>query len=644
MGVDLGNDIKDVSKKVTSYKEYKEFSESIKNLKETGGDSFEKPKQLVVKVLNAIDPNKRKQNNTCTPFLEELLKLLKTIKGSGSDTDKFIKKLFVNTLKDSKKGIVELLVKLAKEFLNCGSNQSYQINSNFYIPVDQIDLFGVLQSSPTDKIGKFFYEEKPVSYAKYVSTFGLSAFTFNRELYNLTQNLNQPFSVSNGNNYVGTSMQNLFDITYVESYVDIAGTTINGNFFKVNLKPRQKFPTIDEFLTDYYSSINVIEFKTFFTYLVDYATGAISFGQQQGKSKLKVTQKVMEFNRRISCLCSDTKKEISVGGTSKLSEIDNTNDSFFELDDVDVRIIEQNISDIKLGIIEFEDCDNVKVTLNVESSIQALEELNFNEDTTDINELNNALNIIYPATDQTFQASLDQNFFKQFINAMVASILSPKTILPFMVMLYATNQPLPKYKFDIEAFAKNFRSYYIKFVSSLVAKITEKVFKILKEEILKLVKFIHNDITAEQRKKRDDMILSIVSLLVAPFNFISDFKQCKSCVDELLKMLKIVILVAKKRRASSDVPLPLLLASDLLDGFSSTRAFINVVDELKSMGVPVGPMPDGSPNEYLANIFAAIKGQEKENNQNGKITIGVRPTSVTPTGLTLPITSYGKST
>ena len=77
MGVDLGNDIKDVSKKVTSYKEYKEFSESIKNLKETGGDSFEKSKQLVVKVLNAIDPNKRKQNNTCTPFLEELLKLLK---------------------------------------------------------------------------------------------------------------------------------------------------------------------------------------------------------------------------------------------------------------------------------------------------------------------------------------------------------------------------------------------------------------------------------------------------------------------------------------------------------------------------------------------------------------------------------------
>ena len=230
-------------------------------------------------------------------------------------------------------------------------------------------------------------------------------------------------------------MQNLFDITYVESYVDITGTTINGNFFKVELKPRQKFPTIDEFLTDYYSSINVIEFKTFFTYLVDYATGAISFGQQQGKSKLKVTQKVMEFNRRISCLCSDTKKEISVGGTSKLSEIDNTNDSFFELDDVDVRIIEQNISDIKLGIIEFEDCDNVKVTLNVESSIQALEELNFNEDTTDINELNNALNIIYPATDQTFQASLDQNFFKQFVNAMVASILSPKTILQFMVML-----------------------------------------------------------------------------------------------------------------------------------------------------------------------------------------------------------------
>jgi hypothetical protein len=43
----------------------------------------------------------------------------------------------------------------------------------------------------------------------------------NKELYNRTQNINQPFSVpASGQSYLGTSGQELFDISYVESYVD----------------------------------------------------------------------------------------------------------------------------------------------------------------------------------------------------------------------------------------------------------------------------------------------------------------------------------------------------------------------------------------------------------------------------------------
>mgnify|MGYP000548277775 CR=1 FL=1 len=100
---------------------------------------------------------------------------------------------------------------------------------------------------------------------------------------------------------------------------------------KVDLKPRQNIALVDEFLNDYYSSINTVEFKTFFTYLLDFCTGVVSFGQGQGKKKLEVIQKTLAFNRRISCLCSDTTKEISVGGSAKVSEIDDLTNSFFEL-------------------------------------------------------------------------------------------------------------------------------------------------------------------------------------------------------------------------------------------------------------------------------------------------------------------------
>jgi hypothetical protein len=257
----------------------------------------------------------------------------------------------------------------------------------------------------------------------------------NRELYTRTQNLNQPYSAVSGNNYDGTSLQNLFDITYVESYTDpITLQPIQGSFFKVDLKPRQNLPVVDEFLNDYYSTVDIIDYKAFFTNLSDYVTGAISFGKGDGNLKLVSLQKSLLVMQRILGLCYDSNKEIDVSGVSKLSENDNIDNSFFEFTDLDLRIIEQKTSDIKRGVIEFQDCDMVKEPLNVEALLTALDGLNFNEDTSDINEINDALGIIYPAVDDTFKLSIDSGFFEQFVKAIINTILSPKTVLPIMVV------------------------------------------------------------------------------------------------------------------------------------------------------------------------------------------------------------------
>ena len=185
----------------------------------------------------------------------------------------------------------------------------------------------------------------------------------------------------------------------------------------------------------------------------NFVTGAISFGQNDGKRKLGAIQKAMAFNKRISCLCSDRNQEISVAGTSKLSEIDNVDDSFFDLTEVELRIIEQNISNVKLGVVEFEDCDNVKVPLDTNALVDALDNLQFNENTDDLNEFQNALDVINPAVENTFTGSINSSYLKQFLNALVASVLSPKIILPFMTMLYATKQQVPPNVKNIEDFA-----------------------------------------------------------------------------------------------------------------------------------------------------------------------------------------------
>jgi len=645
MSVDINQDLRDISSKIGVYQTYKEFRTGYDDLKKRAGNSFEEDKKYVAKLLGQFDRNKKEKNdNTCQPFLETLLKQLKQLKGSGLGTETFVKRIFLDTLKDLKGDLVELLLDLFKKELNCGINQAYQFNSTFHIPVSMVDLFGMLENAPDSKFGKLFYEQKNINYQQHQSNPVAIPFSMNRELYKRTQNLNQTFSSVEGSNYLGTSVQNLFDISYVESYVDpILGPQV-GSFFKVELKPRQTFTSPDQFLSDYMSTINVLEFKSFFAYLSNYVTGAISFGQNEGKFKLTAVQKTLALNKRISCLCADKTQEISVAGTSKVSEVDNVDDSFFELTEVELRIIEQNISNIKLGVVEFEDCDNIKVPLNADALLAALDDLQFNEDTDDLNEFQNALNIINPAVNNTFTAALNEGFLKQFLNALVGSILSPKVILPFMIMLYATQQQVPPQVKNIEDFSKQYRTFYIEFVSKILSKFTQKVLKELKKQIIRLVTLLNTDILNEKKKKVQDMILSIVTLIATPVNLVQDLRECKAGVDEILSLLNagVKARVDKLANKGAPIPLPLLLASEVLDGYSPTRAFLNTVKNLEELGVPTGPMPDGSPNKFVASIKGIFDGNSQEVTQNGKVAIGVGALTVTPAGITIPKSAYGK--
>lgn len=89
------------------------------------------------------------------------------------------------------------------------------------------------------------------------------------------------------------------------------------------------------------------------------------------------------------------------------------------------------------------------------------------------------------------------------------------------------------------------------------------------------------------------------------------------------------------RFVGNNIPSFLLAGSEFLPGFSSSRAFINVIEEFQKMGLPTGPMPDGSPNMVLQSIFSQIMGNESENT-NRKTQIFVKPLTVTPAGITLP--------
>jgi len=640
MAVDINNDLKKAADKTNVYKTYKQYKQNYDELKKKAGSSEEPANKFISNQLGDFVKWRKKHTANATTFTDELIKQLKQIKGSGLETDTFIKRIFLNSLKKIKPEIKNLIIENVKSALACSNVQGYQFNTTYYIPVKSVDLFGVLELPTDDKIGKFFYEEKPIQY-------GTFPFSMNRELYERTQNLNQTYSSVAGNNYIGTSFQNLFDISYVDSYVDpITSQTIQGSFFKVDLKPRSNFPTIDEFLNDYYSSIDILNYKTFFTNLVDYVTGAISFGKGDGKLKLGTIQKSLTIMQRILGLCSDSNKEINVGGTSKVSEIDNVDESFYEFNDIDLRIIDQITSDIKLGVIEFEECDNVKIPMNLDAVLTALDNLQFNENTSDVNEINAALGIIYPVIDNeaTYKLSVDSGFFGQFVKAIVNTVLSPKAILPIMISAGMLNQPIFNQINNIQDFLKKFKNFFNQFLTKISAIFTKAIFDELKKEIKTLVALLLKDITDEKKKKINQIIFSIVAIVKPLTQGAKDFRECKSVLDELLQLLNIGVKkrLDKLKESGSDLPLPLLLSAKLLDGYSPTRSFLNTVQNLQELGIPTGPMPDGSPNKFLASIKAVIDGNSQEIDENGKVAIGIGPLTVTPAGITIPKDAYGK--
>jgi hypothetical protein len=134
-----------------------------------------------------------------------------------------------------------------------------------------------------------------------------------------------------------------------------------------------------------------------------------------------------------------------------------------------------------------------------------------------------------------------------------------------------------------------------------------------------------------------DMILSLTKLLMNIISIFTSFKECRNVIDELLRLLELAT-----KGVNNVIPLPLLMTSKLLSGYSSTRAFLNVIDEFEKYGLPTGPGPDGSPNMMLAAMKAMLDGQDKEESQNGQVQIAAGPFSITPIGLTVPAVAHGK--
>ena len=261
MALDISDGYKTVQKKISATQKYQQVDKDIQDLKKKKGESLEIYKKEVSEQLSSAKKKVDKFENTIRDKknqLDQLLDLTKILSNSGeksgdTKTVKYLKKIFVTAIKEIQPKLEGILNELSVKAIGCSEDQEYAPNSSVYIKVKSIDLMDTLKEDPTSPVGKIIYERTNPVYNGF-------PFSMNKELYNRIQNINQPYSVPAGNDYLGKSTQNLFDITYVESYVNNFGQTVVGNFYKVDLKPRQS-NKVTEFIEDYYKTVNIVDFK-----------------------------------------------------------------------------------------------------------------------------------------------------------------------------------------------------------------------------------------------------------------------------------------------------------------------------------------------------------------------------------------------
>tara|TARA_R110000803_G_scaffold103939_2_gene172030 strand:- start:547 stop:2511 length:1965 start_codon:yes stop_codon:yes gene_type:complete len=626
--------------------------EKLQKLSDGLDSNFQKAKSETLKQLNAMGDIKQRAQQEFENVFDELTKLFKKTmpsgKNTGSSTIDFLIKQVLMASENTKSRIGEIIADEVLKVAGCSEEQEFNTQP-IYIPVNDIDLKELLKNDPSSKPWSLRYEKENISV-------GSQPFSMDKELYNRLQNEGVPFTAEYGSSYIGASGAGIFDIDYVTSYPDpVTNTPIFGDFYKVTLANRLNGDNLGDFLRDYYGSIDLIDFNMISVEIMNMLTniidisGGISVNQKEEQSKF---EKILQ---RILGLCFDNNKEIDVQGTAKLGQLDNIDPSFFEMAPVDLKNIEIEVNNMIQGVTEFTDCNNVKLPVNTEALLDSLTQL-INDDVGNAGQ--NADNLmglvnnmskdqdwklnIPSGIDLNLNVAINNDFLKIIPKAVMFAILRPKMLLGLQIVMKSVNPNFSNILAlsNLQSFVKTFGNFMVNMLSKIAAIFIEELFILLKKNLRILVETLLVEIVKEAKNKQAAMIAGIIFLIIQLIQGFIDYRECKSLVDEILKLLNL-------GAAATGISLPsfALAASSLLGGFSPTRAMTEVTERLQSIGIPTGDLPSGAVNINMPAIFKTIKGTYQEQLANGKVEVWVPPLAVPPVvaGLTAPAKASGKS-
>jgi HPt (histidine-containing phosphotransfer) domain-containing protein len=683
--LDLSNSIEQIQSQIEAVKTYTEVSKSEKSLLKKAANSSSKSTAQLATQLDKFKDLQKRYLKDPPNSMDQLLGFLDQTRGSGSESLKYLRKQVLDVAVKMEPKVAAIVKEQTIKALGCSQEQTYNgvSSSNLqiqplplrdpiegiYIPISSVDLFSNLKNSPETEVGKVYYEKPdPSADTKFKPYGGDVDFPMNKQLYQLTttNNIGRSYSVINGKNYTGKSGQNLFDVQYTQSN----NFGVTGDYYRVLLIDRQDGTgnitnNVGEFLSDYYSTIKLVDPVDVGAQLVNLVSGALNtqanvgFGELQNQSEFEI------ILQRILGLCFDNRREIDVSGVAKVAELDGVDDQFFQLTEVDLRNIQVKITNVQNGVMEFEDCNNVKLPVdygvlvdqlidfrNSQTGQTSEQQVASIESIIDSISQNPDWKAVLPANFNA-ELSINKNIIKQIPLAVAAGVLTPKVLLPLYTLLsvvqsgatYTYNQAVTSANTFVTSantafnafgnaganigkegsnivtsgteFIQKYKTFVIQTVSKINGEFLRTLYEVLKKDILNLISLVINDISKSQRFKKYTIILKLIAITLFVSQLIDDYRRCKSLMSNILYLLNLIGGLGK----GTGIPIPLLLASQFLPGYSSERATINAIEGLQKLGIPTGTMPDGSPNLMLLYNLITNKAVDKENAENGKTEI-----------------------
>ena len=681
---DLNQGQIEVKNKISAIKNFAQVSNSEKKLKRSAGNSESKG---IPDIASSLDNASKDQKRYLKPppnSFDQVLEMIGLTSGNGSETLKYLKKKLLLTATKIEPEIKKIITKNAIKALGCSQEQTFQgftstflelnplntlpVGQGIYVPIESMDISGMLKTKTDSKIGKVVYEKpKPSVLENVFKPYkGKKPFPMNKEFNNRLMGtfVTNSFNGEYGKYYQGVSNQNLFDFQY--SPTNQFG--VDQACFKVALisKVNESLTItggsankVIDFLEDYYGTIKLFDTTDFTAVMMNAVSGAINIKANLTSDEISKQSQFMLILQRILGLCFDSRREIDVSGVSKIAELDGVDESFFELTEIDLRNIDVQISNIQNGVMELVDCDNVKVPVDYETIIDGLIDLRETENLSPALEVNKIIAIsdslvqnpdwkVLLPTNLNFQV-FDEDFIKKIPLSVAGAVLSPKVLFPIFVLMQslegnatnAFNSAVTSSNTFIQSantignsvnnlinsnvdFLKTFKKFNIEMVAEIGAIFVTELFNILKKDLINLMKPIIADIGSEALKAKLQMIERLITIALIINQIVigvKDYKKCKSLIDDILIILNLISSLAPP---GSKIPKVLLLLADFLPGTSASRASINTIEELQKLGIPTGTLPDGSPNLMLLFNLASNKGTKKESAQNGKLqSIGI---------------------